>query len=310
MRRLRCLPIASGSLSFKMESGATVEVEAPASFSIPSATQLNLHHGNLTADAGGETIGFVVETVSAHIVDLGTRFGVSVDEAGLTDVVVLEGKVEVFKDHDAARRKKSLALLVEGEAVRVDRGKKAKRLKSVSLRRDSLMPMGKHRSVLVTDVSDNLDEVGFNRFYAIDRQSMGPDARLHTDKPGPRWQAEEGKSFPSMLKGADIVRTFFNDRLDRDREIRLELKKRSTVFIMHEAGMPVPAWLSDGFTKTNAAIRSGPWRKGKSSDEFFRSYDVWKKSFGAGSVVLGPSDDSRSKPKAAMYGIAVKSARP
>jgi ferric-dicitrate binding protein FerR (iron transport regulator) len=302
--------IDSGSLRFKMDSGATVEVEAPASFSISSATQLNLHHGNLTADAGGDTIGFVVETVSAHIVDLGTRFGVSVDDQGLTDVVVLEGKVEVFKDYDDARSKKPLASLVEGEAVQVNRGKKTKRLKSVSLRRDALMPNGKHRSKLVADVSDNLDEEGFNRFYAIEPKAMSAGARLHTDKPGPRWQPNEGKNFPLMLDGADIVRTFFHDRLDRDREIRLELNKRATVFIMYEADKPVPAWLDAGFVRTSASLRSGSWRKGKDGDEFFRRYHVWKKAFGAGTVVLGPSHDSSGKPKAAMYGIAVKDARP
>lgn len=301
--------IDSGSLRFKMDSGATVEVEAPASFSIPSSTQLNLHHGNLTADAGGETIGFVVETVSAHIVDLGTRFGVSVDDEGLTDVVVLEGKVEVFKDHEDARRQKPLASLVQGEAVQVNRGKKTRRLKTVSLRHDALMPFGKHRSTLVSDVSDNLDEEGFNRFYAIEPKAMGSGARLHTDKTGPRWQADDGMSFPEILKGSDIVRTFFHDRLDRDREIRLKLKKRATVFIVYEAGKPVPAWLEEGFTRTSASLRSGPWRKGKDGADFFRRYHVWKKAYGAGTVVLGPSHDSSGKPKAAMYGIAIKSPR-
>ena len=301
--------IDSGSLRFKMDSGATVEVEAPASFSIPSSKQLNLHRGNLTADAGGDTIGFVVETVSAHIVDLGTRFGVNVDDNGLTDVVVIEGKVDVFKDEDDAMHQKPLASLVEGEAVRVDREKKAKRLKTVSLRRNSLMPSGKHRSALIGDITDNLDEDGFNRYYAIDTLAMSSGARLHTDRSVPRWLASEGKSFPAMLEGADVVRTFFHDRRDRDHEIRMELKGRSTVYIMHEAEMPVPEWLSDDFTKTRLVLRSGPWKKNKNGDEFFRRYDVWKKTTGRGTVVLGPCYDASKKPKAAMYGIAVKRAK-
>lgn len=303
------MQIDSGSLSFKMDSGATVEIEAPASFSIPGPSQLNLHQGNLTADAGGDVVGFIVETESAHIVDLGTRFGVSVDEQGLTDVVVIEGKVEVFKDRAAAKERRLLAALGEGEAVQVDKGKKAKRLKAVSLRRDSLMPRSK-RSVLVADVSDNLDESGFNRFYAIDAKAMSPGAKLHTDKPGPRWQADEGAAFPPPLKGADVVRTFFNDRRDHDREIRLELKKRSNVFIMHELGSAVPQWLKDDFTKTRMVVRSGPWRRGKDAEEFFRRYHVWKRTAEAGTVFLGPSYDGSGRPKPAMYGIAVKAARP
>lgn len=302
------LRLESGSIRFRLDTGAVVEAVAPADFSIPDPMRLNLRRGNVTTEAGSRAQGFVVETASARVVDQGNRFGVAVGDDGLTDVVAIGGKVDVFEPARASSR--PLASLDSGDAIRVDRARKAKRLKTVSLRNDSLVPSGKHRSALVTEVSDNVDEPGFNRCYAIVPHALRDNSRLHTDKPSIRWQAPEGSTFPAALRNADVVRTFFHDRRNLDLRITFELQKPATVFIMHDGRKPAPRWLVENFTRTPHVLESGPWFRSKDKTEYTVKYQVWRRECPAGEVALGPSQDPGTGLRGAMYAIAVKAARP
>ena len=49
----------------------------------------------MTATIPESAVGFVVDAVAAHVVDLGTSFGVSVSDNGQTGVCVFDGGVEV-----------------------------------------------------------------------------------------------------------------------------------------------------------------------------------------------------------------------
>lgn len=302
------LRLDSGSIRFRLDTGAVVEAVAPADLSIPDPMRLKLRRGNVTAEAGKRAQGFVVETASARVVDQGNRFGVAVDDDGLTDVVAIGGKVDVFEPARASSR--PLASLDSGDAIRVDRTRNAKRLKTVSLRDDSLVPSGKHRSALVAEVSDNVDEPGFNRCYAIVPRAFREGSRIHTDKPSIRWQTPEGGEFPAALRNADVVRTFFHDRRDLDLRITFELKKPATVFIMHDARKPAPAWLVENFNRTPHVLESGPWFRAKDKSEYTVRYQVWRRECPAGEVALGPSQDPGTGIRGAMYAIAVKAARP
>jgi ferric-dicitrate binding protein FerR (iron transport regulator) len=302
------LRLDTGSIRFRLDTGAVVEAVAPADFSIPDPMRLKLRRGNVTAEAGHRAQGFVVETASARVVDQGNRFGVAVDDDGMTDIVAIGGKVHVFEPARATSR--PLASLDSGDAIRVDRARKARRLKTVSLRNDSLVPSGKHRSALVAEVSDNVDEPGFHRGYAIVPRGLHDNSRLHTDKPSIRWQAADGKALPAALRGADVVRTFFHDRRNLDLRIALELKKPATVFIMHDGRKPAPRWLLENFTRTPHVLESGPWVRGKDKSAYTVKYQVWRRECPAGEMALGPSQDPGTGLRGAMYGIAVKATRP
>jgi hypothetical protein len=302
------LRLDTGSIRFRLDTGAVVEAVAPADFSIPDPMRLNLRRGNVTAEAGQRAHGFVIETASARVVDQGNRFGVAVDDDGLTDVVAIGGKVDVFEPARASSR--PLASLSGGDAIRVDRARKAKRLKTVSLRNDSLVPSGKHRSALVAEVSDNVDAPGFNRYYAIVPRALHENSRLHTDKPSIRWQAPEGTTFPAALRNADVVRTFFHDRRNLDLRITFELKKPATVFIMHDGRKPAPRWLLENFSRTPHTLESGPWFRSKDKSEYTVKYQVWRRDCPAGEVALGPSQDPGTGLRGAMYAIAIKATRP
>jgi hypothetical protein len=89
------LNLQAGSATFRLASGATISVSGPAQFQIDSPNSLILAAGLVSADVPQEAIGFAVDTPSARVVDLGTRFDVRVAPAGATLVQVAKGKVAV-----------------------------------------------------------------------------------------------------------------------------------------------------------------------------------------------------------------------
>ena len=88
------MTLVEGLATIRFDHGVDVNVEAPADFEIVAADQIWLHSGRLvaTADPGAE--GFTVRTPTAELIDKGTEFGVSVGDAGVSDVVVFDGLVE------------------------------------------------------------------------------------------------------------------------------------------------------------------------------------------------------------------------
>lgn len=113
--------VTRGLMRLDFSNGAKVTVEGPAEFEVIDDMRMILHRGVVTATIPESAIGFVVDTESAQVLDLGTSFGVSVDEEGLTDVCVFEGEVEVSLAGRNATE--SVPRLVkEGEAIRTVKG--------------------------------------------------------------------------------------------------------------------------------------------------------------------------------------------
>ena len=111
------LTVSRGIVRLDFSSGARVAVAGPAQLELVDEMRLVLHRGVVTATVPESASGFVIDTDSAHVVDLGTAFGVSVSDAGLTDVCVFEGEVEVSAP-PTAPNSMTPQLLKEGEAIR------------------------------------------------------------------------------------------------------------------------------------------------------------------------------------------------
>lgn len=86
--------LRGGFMELAYTNGATVLIEAPATFELRSASVLLLHTGNLSAQVPATAVGFTVETPTAKVVDLGTEFGVSAN-ANASEVHVFKGEVLV-----------------------------------------------------------------------------------------------------------------------------------------------------------------------------------------------------------------------
>ena len=110
------LSLSRGLLRLDFSNGARVTVQGPAELEVFDKDRVLLHHGLVTATIPESAVGFVVDTVAAHVVDLGTSFGVSVSENGQTEVCVFDGEVEVSLPREAGVEEVS-HLVREGESI-------------------------------------------------------------------------------------------------------------------------------------------------------------------------------------------------
>ena len=110
------LIISRGLVRLDFSNGARVTIEGPARAEVLDGKRMVLHRGVMTATIPESAVGFVVDTPSAHVVDLGTSFGVSVSDSGLTDVCVFDGEVEVSSP--ASMGTDAPRLVREGQAIR------------------------------------------------------------------------------------------------------------------------------------------------------------------------------------------------
>ena len=110
------LSLSRGLLRLDFSNGARVTVQGPAELEVFDQDRVLLHQGLVTATIPESAVGFVVDTVAAHVVDLGTSFGVSVSENGQTEVCVFDGEVEVSLPREAGLEEVS-HLVREGESI-------------------------------------------------------------------------------------------------------------------------------------------------------------------------------------------------
>lgn len=110
------LRLEAGTALIAFNSGAAVLVEGPAELSIESVNRMFLKSGRLTAEVPPRASGFTVNTPRLNAVDIGTRFGLSVDRDGDSELHVMQGEVEASRTSGNA-----VAIRVrEGLAVRAD----------------------------------------------------------------------------------------------------------------------------------------------------------------------------------------------
>jgi len=311
----RRIDIGPESLRFRLVSGAVVDVEGPASIDLLDPMQLRVSSGNVTTDVGEDAKGFVVLTSTARVVDLGTRFGVSITQSGETEVAVFEGEVEIHPPGSIGRK---IASLTEGEAIQVNAGQTTSRLSSIALRGDSRALLGSDAALglVVTRVTDNNIEAGDHRFYGILPGGMKEGARPYVAAYKPRWQPLPGQEFPHELAGADLIATFAADRRDSNHQITLDVAKACMIHVIADERTPPPAWLLRDFKDSGLHLRSGPWGADSAiasrllpdaSGRYFVNYTVWSREVAsAGRVTLGPPRGKDTPSQHAMYGIAVK----
>ncbi|QDU75411.1 FecR protein [Bremerella volcania] len=85
--------IQTGTVQLVTRRGTRIVIEAPALFYFESAQRLQLKHGRLAADVPLEAHGFTVITPTGQAIDLGTKFGVDMPEAGEAEIHVFQGEV-------------------------------------------------------------------------------------------------------------------------------------------------------------------------------------------------------------------------
>ena len=116
--RAGTLKLNAGLAQIEFLQGANVVLEGPVEFEVSGPNEGALVLGKLRANVPKVAKGFSIDTPKGKVVDLGTEFGLNVEEDGVTEIYVYVGKV-LFegKDRDAEL---AFEELEAGEAVFVD----------------------------------------------------------------------------------------------------------------------------------------------------------------------------------------------
>lgn len=324
---LQRLEMQTGSLRFRVSSGAVLDFEGPVSLEFLNPMRLRLERGSINTDVGSEAKGFVVETPTANVLDIGTRFGTSVCADGSTDIAVFEGEVQVYRAGLPLSQESRLASLVEGEAARMSaRDAKLERVNMLTLKGGRLQVRGLNSpdSPVVLNVSDNIKQANFYRCYTILPGGMAEGAlaslslKAHLQL---KWRSMPGQPFPEELNGADLIGTFQSfARRERGgtskNDISLDLSRPCAVYILFDTQATPPNWLQRDFRDTGLRVRSGPWGKfarevrdpePDANGELNLTHSVWRRDvLSAATVNLGPPGNPGTSYPYAMYGVAVK----
>ncbi|MCO6046618.1 FecR domain-containing protein [Aeoliella sp. ICT_H6.2] len=97
----------SGRAELVFGQGARVSLRGPCRLQIEDENTFRLNFGDVSVEA---SFGFKVITPSGVVIDLGTAFGVSVDDAGDSEVHVFEGEVAFQPTGPGDMQKKSIVL--------------------------------------------------------------------------------------------------------------------------------------------------------------------------------------------------------
>lgn len=97
--------LVKGVVHLRFAQGADMVLVAPAHIEVTDSQHTRLAHGRVRVIAPPTAKGFTVATKAANYVDLGTEFGLRVDDAsGASDLYVFDGQVDVTDPRSGAVR--------------------------------------------------------------------------------------------------------------------------------------------------------------------------------------------------------------
>ena len=110
------LRLESGLAEVEFDRGARVIMQGPATLELLSGNMARLLRGAMTARVPVAAHGFTVFSPQGKIVDLGTEFGLAVDEGGTTSVRVFAGELTAA----VGRGEQDPVRLSQGQEARID----------------------------------------------------------------------------------------------------------------------------------------------------------------------------------------------
>jgi hypothetical protein len=245
--------LTRGQLRMDFACGASVTMRSPAALEIISPTRTRAVLGTLKAHVGKGAEGFTVETPRTTVVDLGTDFGIDVSRHGTTDVVVFNGMVDLHSDGISGLNDRQR--LRAGEGVRVSGDGTASRIVSIL---DSQFSMAdarpaRDRTPVISEVRDNIRRGESWYYYEIVHGGMHEDAKAFVDREH-EWNGQYAVGMPRYLLGADYVKTFNDDKVNRQVEMRVTISRPAILYVLLDKRSPVPDWLRSRFFNTGDEI--------------------------------------------------------
>lgn len=291
------LQVRSGLAELKFAQGAKVLVQGPAEFEALSPNRGFLHRGRLIAIVPPTAIGFTVATPSAEIVDLGTEFGVEVDDDQNSEVHVFTGVV-------VARPPKGSSLAAKDQAVRITAGGALR----VDGRQSTFTPIPSNphwrsefagnsaaRPVIVSA------EPSSGRKYRVVHGGLVDNKRayLELNSPAYQWMGIDNKGIPRELLGADFVQVADADGRKPNLQLHVTVAVPATLYVFFDTRTDeIADWLKKDFTDTGLSI--GLEAPDDPDKNGIVRFAVWKRHVPAGTIVLGPNN----RGEVAHYAVA------
>jgi FecR protein len=119
MRAGKLLRLRGGLAQIEFARGARVILQGPAELVLVSGSEARLVHGTLTAHVPTTARGFTILSPRGKVVDLGTEFGLSVDDEGDTTVRVFDGLVVAFPISSEPSTR-SAVTIAQDQTARID----------------------------------------------------------------------------------------------------------------------------------------------------------------------------------------------
>ena len=112
------LALNKGIARITFESGAVATLEGPCDFTVDNAMHGTIRGGRVSVTAPKRAYGFRIRSPNAEVIDLGTTFGVAVDERGNSEVHVFDGEVLSRRIDAAGRRPGKLFRLTANNGLK------------------------------------------------------------------------------------------------------------------------------------------------------------------------------------------------
>jgi hypothetical protein len=324
------ITVDSGVTKLRFDCGASVFLVGRAELEIVSPMRAALRRGTLTAHVDESAHGFRIDTPNSKVIDLGTEFGLTVHQKGVTDMVVFSGKIAMEYTQVPSEDSQSSSdldpgpaaplpiegrLLSEGEAITLSQTGELRRLVAVHAsdypRHADLRKEPADWPPVIESVADNLREGEANMCYQIVHHGFGEDARAYVDR-AYEWNGllpEFG--LPRCLRNADYIMPFCDDKLNSQIEMRVTLSRPARLYVLFDEGVEPPAWLTSKFRDTGYHVGVDEGARADSAYSLGvgpgvsvdRCMSVWSCDVPqAGTVVLGSMKSS--VPTSLMYGVA------
>ena len=111
------IALERGFMKLRLRNGVSVVLEGPVAFTFDGELRGSLDYGGAGVRVPDGFKGYVVNTPSARLVDMGTEFAVRVLENGSTDLRVVDGEVEASPRGRRGRAVEGRSVLLKKDAV-------------------------------------------------------------------------------------------------------------------------------------------------------------------------------------------------
>jgi hypothetical protein len=222
------LNLRTGLAEITFGSGARVILHAPSQFAVIDPLGGNLERGKLTAKVPHHAAGFTVVTPAGKVIDLGTEFGVQVNEDRTMHVVVYVGQVKVESNGGGTDPSSASLKLKAGDGISIAPGQPPRPIVAKDERfiRDmSALDQRASAEAAYVEMVKSLKPAAWYRMEGKDADRVmqdemgGRDAKLYWSGPGnPFVKGVFGKSLwlrGGKLKDFAVVGKYPQARHDR-----------------------------------------------------------------------------------------------